>query len=964
MYPLTDTWQVSAEFYKLSTSDLYQHALHNPVTLNVIDRKGKKGEPDVRAGVIAIPGHLWDGSVSGPTPAKIMVIGKMSGREELQYKRNLVGPTGRELRRIFAKFKAATDSVYVTNVLRFIPPDGGSKLTAHHIADCAALLAQEIIEVGPEYLLLLGTDAVKFIFGRKATLSSVRSAKLPLHPNDLGQFPDRFSDNEETRAVFDSVMPITVLATQHPAQVLREPSLMPGMEADIEVFLDMALGSGSRTMVNLNQKCNYRYIDNADELNVLVDELVAKDVKELSIDCEWGGEHYKDGWLRTIQFSWAPGEAAVVILRTAESQRTPIFEPTMYHAIQALRRLIDRPGVSIYGQYFRSDALWLEDMGLPVMKYLVFDTMLADHALNESQPHGLTALSIRHTNLGRYDFELESWLKRNPQPKGVGYANVPDDLLHVYGATDADAVFRIVPIQRELLERVENTKIKWLFENVIMPANQPIHEMEIAGIGVDPDRMTDLFWKYDARKQELLESLRGTTHWPMLNPRSFSQKTKLLFGNVAEGGLGLIPIKTTAKPSKEWVEVMQLSPEEQARFNPSTDSESLELLSQGVPEGCYADKVISVLQNYQTIDQITKNFLRAPDGYTGDEEDSEFSLDDFSTGLVGHIKSDGRIHTAISQIKETGRHSSSRPALQNISKKMEPVYQRIMGYKIPKIRSSFIAREGHVLIESDYRSAELVALAYISGDENLIADVLGPVKLHSKVAVDVFGAPCSYEEVAEKFPYYYVGAKNINFGIPYQRGAKAIARQINRDTEGKAGMTEEQARFYIDSWYERYPRVRDYVDHCKWCVNNPGFMDTPWGRRRHFYMVDNKSVMAGQERECVNFGIQATIADCLNTALYNIWRYKKDHPEYDFNIVLAIHDAALLEVPVASVAHVMDFVLPICMKHGVTVPASDRSPEFQLDIDPEISFRWGETPTRAELAAVGISEKYWPKQAA
>ena len=203
-----------------------------------------------------------------------------------------------------------------------------------------------------------------------------------------------------------------------------------------------------------------------------------------------------------------------------------------------------------------------------------------------------------------------------------------------------------------------------------------------------------------------------------------------------------------------------------------------------------------------------------------------------------------------------------------------------------------------------------------------------------------------------------------NKSIPYQRGAKAIARQINRDTEGKAGMTEEQARFYIDSWYERYPRVRDYVDHCKWCVNNPGFMDTPWGRRRHFYMVDNKSVMAGQERECVNFGIQATIADCLNTALYNIWRYKKDHPEYDFNIVLAIHDAALLEVPVASVAHVMDFVLPICMKHGVTVPASDRSPEFQLDIDPEISFRWGETPTRAELAAVGVSEKYWSKQAA
>lgn len=963
MYPLTDTWRDAANICGLPVLELVQYALHNPTTLRVIDRKGKKGEESTREGVLVLPGHLWDGKATGPAKAKVMVIGKMPGREELLQQRNFVGPTGRELRRVFDMFKRPTDEVYVTNVLRFIPPNGSKKLAAHHIADCATLLAQEIIEVNPQFLLLLGTDAVKFVFGRKATLGSVRSAKLAFHPNQLGQFPDRFSDSAEFKLLTDVTFPMTVMATQHPAQVLREPSLTPGMESDIEVFLDMAYGSGSRTMVAMNRKCNYRYIDNADELDTLVDELIGKGVTELALDCEWGGEHFKDGWLRTIQFAWAPGEAAVVILRTVESQKTPIFKPTVYQAIQALRRLIDRPGVKLYGQHFRADAPWLEDMGLPVMRYLSFDTMLADHALNESRPHGLTDLAIRHTNLGRYDFEMTSWLKKHPQPKNSGYANVPDDMLHVYGATDADAVFRIVAVQREMLAAPENAKIKHLFETIIMPANHPIHEMEMVGLGADPDRMTELFWKYDARKRELLDDIRGLTHWPVFNQRSFPMKAKLLFGAPDEGGLGLMPIKTTEKPSREWADVLKLGPVEQARVNPSTDAESLELLSQSVPEGCYADKVISVLQNLQTIDQITKNVLRAPDGYTGDEESDDFGIDDFSKGLASHIKADGRVYTSISQIKETGRHSSRRPPLQNLAKRMEPVYQRIMGYKIPKIRSCFKAREGYVIVESDYKSAEVVTLAYVSGDENLIADARGPVKLHAKVAVDVFGAPCSYDEVADKYPYYYVGAKNINFGIPYQRGAKAIARQINRDTQGKAGMTEEQARIYIEGWYERYPRVRDYVEYCKWCVNNPGFMDTPWGRRRHFYQVDSYAVMAGQERECVNFGIQATVADALNVALFNIWEYKRRHPECDFNIMLAIHDSVLLEVPVENVEHVIDFVLPVCMARGVTVPASDRSPAFQMDIDAEVSLRWGETPSREELAAVGVPERYWPKTA-
>lgn len=963
MFPLTETWEISANYHNMTPVELMYRALNNVTQLMVIDRKGKGDVPTTRKTVDALPGHMWMGSSLGPTHAKIMIIGKMPGESEIACHKNFVGPTGEELLRIMRKYRAPLDDMYVTNVVRFSPPGRPTKLPAYHIADCAPLLVQEIMEVAPEFILLLGADAIKFIFGNKATLSSIRGAMLPMHVGQIGQFPDRFSTPETMQALFDSVMPITVMATQHPAQALREPELIPGLEADIESFI-AAVNGGSKPMISLLKTCEYSYIDNVTELTALVDKLIADGITELAMDCEWGGEHYKDGWLRTIQFAWDVGKAAVVILRTAASQQELVFKPDLAAAVAALKKLIDRPGVKLSGQNFRSDALWLEDLGLPVMAHFTYDTMLADHALNESQPHNLTAIALRHTNLGRYDFELESWLKLHPQAKELGYANVPDNLLHKYGATDADAVFRIKQVQEPLFELPEHAGIKQLFYSIIMPANQPIHEMEQLGIAVDTDRMVDLFWKYTERKKQLIADLRNLTTRPGLNPRSYQQKTMLLFGPVEKGGLALTPTKATGKPAKEWSEVLRLPTEEQVRYNPSTDSESLELISQSVPEGCYADRVIELLQDFQTIDQITKNFLKAPAGYTGEDDEGagDFELDDFDSGLLGHVKNDGRIHTTVSQIKETGRHSTMRPSLQNITKKMEPVYQRIMGYEIPKLRSCFVAKPGYVLIESDYKSAEIVALAYITGDANLITDALGPVKLHAKVAVDVFGAPCSYEEVADLYPYYYVGAKNVNFGIPYQRGAKAIARQINRDTKGKANMTPEQAQLFIDSWYRRYQEVRTYVNYCDWCVNKRGYIDTPWGRRRHFYRVDSASVMAAQVREAVNFPIQSTVADCLNATLFNLWDYKRRRPEHSFNIVLAIHDAVLLEVPIEHIEPVIDYVLPLCMTHAVEVPATDRTPAFKLGTDREVYLRWGEAPTAADLQAVGVPEKYWPKE--
>jgi len=952
-YPLTYSWEMTARLNNLRISDLFQRALFNPTEFRVIDVKGKGAEPDQYASVTMIPGHPWDGSY-GPTKSSVMVIGKRPGLEEVQYNRNLVGPAGEELSRVLRNCGADASDFYITNVVRFIPPDGGKTLRPGHIKDCMPLLAYELSIVRPAYVLLLGADAVKFMFGKKATLKGVRGAELPFDLNNLGKLPSAASkDNLGTK----------VIATVNPAQVLHEPALIRGFEEDIERFVGLSTGRVKTFVVppGKGKDQDYQYIYKLDELKSLVGQLIIDGAYHLAIDCEWAGEDYRCGQLRTIQFSWKSGKAAVVVMRKAGGEW--VFDADQVAIAGELRRLFCRPEVKLIGHNFRADAPWLEDIGVPVMKQLWFDTMLADHILNESADHTLVpGLAVRYTSMGRYDFDLQLWIKSNPDrvKKHLGYGLVPDSLLLPYAAADVDCTFRSHLVLLDLLELPGNSRLKDLFYRVVMPANQPIYEMETTGILIDSERMVSLLWKYVARKQELLAELRKAIYNEDFNPRSYPQKVKLLFGAPKDSGLGLTPIKSTEKPAREWSKVLMLPERERARVNPAVDSEVLELLSTEAPDE-KSRHIVKLLSQFQIIDQVTKNFLKPPKGVAEELDELAFDRDVYVDGLLGHIDDDGRIRTRISQIKETGRYGSSSPNLQNLSKRQEAKYKEIMGDGIHPMRSCFIAPDGYVIIEADYKSAEVVALAYTSGDKNLIKDALGPVKLHAKVAVDVLMAQCSYEEVSEKFPNLYVSAKNINFGIPYQRGAKAIARQINRETGGEAGMTPEKAQELIDAWYERYSGVRDYVEDVKRLVREePHWIENAYGRRRRFYYSPDESIMAAQEREAVNFPIQSLVAETLSIALFNLWEYKQKNPWCNFDILLAIHDAVLLQVPVSLIEHMVEFVLPVCMSHGAQVPVYN----FKFDIDPDIYLRWGEKPTAEDMKDRGVPERYWPKKKA
>lgn len=907
----------TAGFHAGQQRDFICHMLTNPTDYELCDKKTGSLH------VTMIPGHALDGP-RGPRPADVMVIGKMPGAEENQLQRYFVGPSGQEFRRHLQSFGADPSAWYATNVCRFLPPGRQTTLKATWVKECAHFLFQEIQIVKPKFILLLGADAVKALFPGES-LKRVRGAFIRKNGAH-------------------------VFATVNPAAVLRKPEMMPGFMDDLRLFVETA----NRGAPPKPQPTQYWYIDNQERLDSAVDQLVANGVTHLAMDCEWAGRDFKTGTLRSIQMSWAPGRALVIRLR--DDNQKECFSPNRFAALSALKRLIYRPGVKIIGHYFRADLPWLVEFGLTdLIKYFHFDTMLVNHLLQENAQHDLNSLVMRFSDLGRYDLELKNWIKEH-YPKGLdefdGYGTIPDRILLPYAARDADGTFRAYAELDRQLNDPANKELRKLYYDVVHNVTEAILEIEMSGLHADPDRMRRMSFQYADKRNELVTKLRAGIGDDAFNFRSPRQVQTLLFDK-----LGLTPIKTTkAHDFKAWGDFERELGKDITQA--STDRESLGILATQNPN----ISAINRLRDIKFIDQICKNFLRPPtsvgDHYS-DENDEQFT-----DGLISLVHKDQRIRSRISQLTTTGRWRSFDPNLQNIPKRRERDYDRIFsGVYVPKLRSCFTARPGYVLVEADYVQAELFVLAWISRDYDLLKVLSTPGRdLHSETAKKMFQLDCfiglrdgkMVDEVKERYEGLRVAAKTVNFGIPYQRGAEAIAREVLQ--EG-VQITIADARAGIDGFYEMYPMVRPYVDECGRMAVEDGYIRNPYGRRRRFPYTADEKLRAAYKREACNFPIQSTVADTLSRACANIINYRKHArpggEALDYRLVLAIHDAVMLEVRADHVEHVANHVLPLCLRDQAVIPELGT----KLDIDVSLGLRWGEEATKKNEKGLKVIEQ-------
>ena len=248
-------------------------------------------------------------------------------------------------------------------------------------------------------------------------------------------------------------------------------------------------------------------------------------------------------------------------------------------------------------------------------------------------------------------------------------------------------------------------------------------------------------------------------------------------------------------------------------------------------------------------------------------------------GLQDYILEDGKIHTRyVQDLTQTGRLSSVDPNLQNIPVRLEQ--GRL-------IRKAFVpSTEDAVLLSSDYSQIELRVLAHISGDEHLIAAFKEGADIHTSTAMRVFGI----EKPEDVTPNDRRNAKAVNFGIVYGISDFGLSNNL--------GISRKKAKEYIDTYFERYPGIKAYMDNVVREAKDKGYVETLFHRRRELPDINSRNfnVRNFAERTAINSPIQGSAADILKIAMINLDKALVEGG-YKTKMLLQVHDEIVLEVP-------------------------------------------------------------------
>lgn len=232
---------------------------------------------------------------------------------------------------------------------------------------------------------------------------------------------------------------------------------------------------------------------------------------------------------------------------------------------------------------------------------------------------------------------------------------------------------------------------------------------------------------------------------------------------------------------------------------------------------------------------------------------------------------DNRIHTSFLHTgTATGRLSSKNPNLQNIPTKSDSTIQ---------IRKAFIPKDGYKLVAVDYSQIELRLLAHFSQDKALVEAFENDLDIHYQTAVKIFGE----ENAKEKRGI----AKSINFGLLYGMGSKKLGETL--------GIPSKEAKQYIDSYFEAFKSVKDYLKSIEDFAHINGYVKTLLNRKRLFdFNSANAMMKAAYLREAVNTLFQGSAADLIKLAMINIYQKYKDNE--NIKLLLQIHDELVFEV--------------------------------------------------------------------
>jgi DNA polymerase-1 len=274
----------------------------------------------------------------------------------------------------------------------------------------------------------------------------------------------------------------------------------------------------------------------------------------------------------------------------------------------------------------------------------------------------------------------------------------------------------------------------------------------------------------------------------------------------------------------------------------------------------------------------------------------------------------GRVHTSYQQaVASTGRLSSTSPNLQNIP---------IRTAEGRRIREAFVAPSGYRILALDYSQIELRIMAHLSADESLLNAFTRGLDVHRATAAEVFDA--ELEQVSSE---QRRAAKAINFGLIYGMSAFGLGKQLN--------IGRNEAQQYVDTYFERYPGVRRYMEETKQRAREQGYVETVFGRRLYLPDINarNGNVRQYAERTAINAPMQGTAADIIKRAMIRVQSWLAD-TQPDCKMIMQVHDELVFEVNSAEVDSCRDAIADLM--------TSAARLEVALEVDAGIGLNWHE----------------------
>jgi len=641
------------------------------------------------------------------------------------------------------------------------------------------------------------------------------------------------------------------------------PSRVMAGEEDADKFVTsiLALKSIYDAMCTDRKIDGYRTVKTIEDMYELVAEIYEAGFTVFDIESFGLDPWHVEAKIVGTGFTTKPKHAWFIPFDHPQRQ----FSDEVYQEIkQYVIEILKDDSIKKIGHNLKFDALYTEVLWNFRSNNLFYDTMVGEYALDENKKYlSLKRLAVQYTDMGRYDMELDGYLQRMGISKG-DMDKVELGILSRYCCADVDATIRIYLEQKPVLE--QDSKHAWVFYNIMMPSVEMLKDIEKAGIAIDVDYVKFLEVDVPNRLTKLEHELQ-----------EFPESVMML-RDVEEGKVS--SIKNKKLKAINFGSSVQLSTLLYDYFKlpclkltktggRSTGKKALKPLEKKHP-------VVKVVCDWKILRTANTKYVQL--------------------ARKEWMKYDGRVHGGyfITGTK-TGRLSSSKPNMQQIPRDKS-------------IKNIFVPKKGYVYVHADYSQIELRVLAICSRDPGLMRAFHEGKDIHSFVGSQVHGMP--YEEFHSKRDNDPVikevrrFAKVINFGLVYGMGPPALASILE--------CTEDEARRFMDDYFNRYPAVKKYMNACIDHARKFGFVRSLIGRKRRLPEIHsyNRTIKSHAERQSFNSPIQGLASDMTLSSLILINKFIFDN-NLESRLVMTVHDSIVLECPMHEVAIVKPQLIAI-----------------------------------------------------